>query len=82
MSLTEPKDIIYRAYYRVWNTTANRDVRIYIYIILWHLEYYYLNKMRFFWGGWESKNQIRELVLMFSKTKIASPIENNRFRHY
>ena len=26
MSLTEPKDIIYRAYYRVWNTTA-RDVR-------------------------------------------------------
>ena len=27
MSLTEPKDIIYRAYYRVWNTTANRDVR-------------------------------------------------------
>ena len=56
MSLTEPKDIIYRAYYRVWNTTA-RDVRHpstnveYIYIILWHLEYYYLNKMRFFWGG-------------------------------
>ena len=52
MSLTEPKDIIYRAYYRVWYNRARREapshiVKSYIDSILWHLEYYDLNKMGF-----------------------------------